>query len=83
MKVCPQCTSLRMRRSQARFMRENFLQNRLGYRFYRCQQCNWRGRERSEEKSLSKFYVWFNSVLFVLAVILVLLLVFNVTSVDS
>lgn len=65
-----------MRRSQARFRRENFLQNVLGYRFYRCQQCNWRGGERFEKKVFAKLSGWMNFALYGLALMLVVFMVF-------
>jgi hypothetical protein len=50
MKVCPQCTSTRVRFSHVRTLFESFLRTGMGFRFYRCQECNWRGMERPVKK---------------------------------
>ena len=61
MKVCPKCKSTNVRYSHTRTPSEIFFRTRLGYRFYRCQQCNWRGMlrpEKTKNKYSGKKNIW-------------------------
>lgn len=86
MKVCPKCTSLRMRQSHARTPSELFFRDRLGYHFYRCLQCDWRGKGKPGNKSdklNSMAGRWKVMAIYASAVMLVLLLVFVVIGVGD
>jgi hypothetical protein len=84
MKVCPQCTSLRMRHSHARTLTENFYRNGLGYHYYRCQQCNWRGKGKPGKKPLaSKISIWKRMAVYLFSIALVLFIVFVVIGVGG
>jgi hypothetical protein len=78
MKVCPKCTSISMRQSHASSPTEVFLRNKLGYRFYRCQQCNWRGKakSRTKKKLNAKISIWKLLAIYTFAALLILFIVF-------
>ena len=86
MKICPKCRANRLRYSRTRTLFENFMCTRLGFRFYRCQVCNWRGMRQST-KTPSQFTgkksIWFTLGIYALAIVLILILVFVVIGVGS
>ena len=86
MKVCPQCTSTRVRFSHTRTLFESFLRTGLGFRFYRCQECSWRGMERPVKK-INKYSgkksIWVILGIYALAIFLVLYIVFVVIGVGG
>ncbi len=84
MNVCPKCTSLRMRNSKAQTKYEIFLQNRLGYRFYRCLQCGWRGKEKQTKKPVSsKMSIWKILGIYALVAFVVLFVAIEVVGVGG
>lgn len=86
MKICPQCSSKSLRYSHARTPFENFLKHRLGFHFYRCSECNWRGKKRPKKiinKYSGKKSIWVVLGIYVLAVLLVLFIVFFVIGVGG
>jgi hypothetical protein len=86
MKICPQCSSARVRTSHARTSFEKFLKNSLGFCFFRCPQCDWRGKQHSERK-LNKYSgkksIWVVFGVYALAILLVLFIVFVVIGVGD
>jgi hypothetical protein len=86
MKVCPQCTSTRVRFSHVRTLFESFLRTGMGFRFYRCQECNWRGMERPVKK-INKYSgkksIWVIMGIYAMAIFLVLYIVFIVIGVGG
>jgi hypothetical protein len=86
MKVCPKCTSLRIRRRHTRSPSEIFFRSKLGYRYYRCQQCNWRGKAKASRKSdkfAARISPWKIIAIYALAIVLVFFIVFVVIGVGS
>ncbi len=84
MNVCPKCTTFRMRNSKAQTKYELFLQNRLGYRFYRCQDCDWRGKEKLIKKPAStKMSLWKVIALYVLVAFVVLFVAIEIFGVGA
>lgn len=71
-----------MRCSKPQTKYESILQHWLGYRFYLCQTCGWRGKGKPLKKSAStKMSVWkiiVMSVLVVLVVLFVAIEIFDV-----
>jgi len=86
MKVCPQCTSTRVRFSRTRTLFESFLRTGLGFRIYRCQECSWRGMERTVKK-INKYSgkksIWIILGIYAMAIFLVLYIVFVVIGVGG
>lgn len=79
MKRCPQCASSRINRSHPKSLFENLLRIVLGYHFYRCKECNWRGRGRAENNAVaSKVSLRKRVGLYVLAALIILFIVFVV-----
>ena len=86
MRTCPQCTSTRVRYSHARIRFETFQRIIMGYRFYRCQACNWRGKERKKRRRnpfSSKVSLWKVLFLYGLAAVIILFVVFYVVGVGG
>ena len=86
MKTCPKCTSTRVRHSHARTLFEAFLRTRMGYHFYRCQECNWRGKESAQkkrEKFSTKVSIWKVLGLYILAAVIILFVVFVIVGVGG
>lgn len=44
MKSCPKCSSTRICRSHVHTFFESIFRYGLGYHYYRCKACGWRGR---------------------------------------
>jgi len=58
----------------------------MGYRFFRCQDCNWRGKERTKkkkEKFSTKVSLWKILGLYLLAAVIILFVVFVVIGVGG
>jgi hypothetical protein len=79
MKTCPKCTSVHVRYSHTRTPIESLQRNWLSYRFYRCQDCDWRGKERQKkkvDKFDTKLNLWKLFFIYSLATVLMLIVVF-------
>lgn len=50
MKSCPQCSSMRVSRSHAHTLGESLIRYGVGYHYYRCRACGWRGMGKPHKK---------------------------------
>lgn len=82
MKVCPKCTSISLRKSHTRSAYERFLQSQLDYRFFRCQQCDWRGKGKVKKK-VAKLKWWQTLAIYAAAIAILLFILFGVIGVGD